>query len=99
MWKPPITANTLSMPEACIAARTVLINPAKKARQNGFDLTATQGSKTLEAHLAGTGTLRTQLRLRPGWWMLEAQAPKRVAIRFEPVRTASWDHRKLGGAY
>jgi PPOX class probable F420-dependent enzyme len=31
--------------------------------------------------------------------MLEAQAPKRVAIRFEPVRVASWDHRKLGGVY
>ena len=30
---------------------------------------------------------------------LEAQAPKRVAISFRPVRTASWDHRKLGGAY
>ena len=30
---------------------------------------------------------------------LEAQAPKRVAIRFKPLRTASWDHRKLGGAY
>lgn len=30
---------------------------------------------------------------------LEAQAPKRVAVRFEPLRTASWDHRKLGGAY
>ncbi len=30
---------------------------------------------------------------------LEAQAPKRVAIRFQPVRTASWDHRKLGGTY
>lgn len=30
---------------------------------------------------------------------LEAQAPKRVALRFEPVRTASWDHRKLGGSY
>jgi PPOX class probable F420-dependent enzyme len=30
---------------------------------------------------------------------LEAQAPKRVAIRFKPVRTASWDHRKLGGTY
>jgi PPOX class probable F420-dependent enzyme len=30
---------------------------------------------------------------------LQAQAPKRVAIRFEPVRTASWDHRKLGGGY
>jgi len=30
---------------------------------------------------------------------LEAQAPKRVAIRFQPVRTATWDHRKLGGGY
>ena len=30
---------------------------------------------------------------------LEAQAPKRVAIRFHPKRTATWDHRKLGGTY
>ncbi len=30
---------------------------------------------------------------------LKAQAPKRVAIEFEPVRTATWDHRKLGGTY
>jgi PPOX class probable F420-dependent enzyme len=30
---------------------------------------------------------------------LEAQAPKRVAIQFRPLRTATWDHRKLGGAY
>jgi PPOX class probable F420-dependent enzyme len=30
---------------------------------------------------------------------LRAQAAKRVAIRFAPVRTATWDHRKLGGAY
>ncbi len=30
---------------------------------------------------------------------LEAQAPKRVAIQFKPLRTASWDHRKLGGSY
>jgi PPOX class probable F420-dependent enzyme len=30
---------------------------------------------------------------------LEAQAPKRVALRFHPVRTATWDHRKLGGTY
>jgi PPOX class probable F420-dependent enzyme len=30
---------------------------------------------------------------------LEAQAVKRVAIRFEAKRTATWDHRKLGGAY
>jgi PPOX class probable F420-dependent enzyme len=30
---------------------------------------------------------------------LEAQARKRVAIRFEPKRVATWDHRKLGGGY
>jgi PPOX class probable F420-dependent enzyme len=30
---------------------------------------------------------------------LEAQAPKRVAIHFHPMRVATWDHRKLGGAY
>src|SRR4051812_41025988 len=30
---------------------------------------------------------------------LQAQARKRVAIRFEAKRTATWDHRKLGGAY
>jgi len=28
-----------------------------------------------------------------------AQAPKRTVIEFEPVRTLSWDHRKLGGVY
>ena len=31
--------------------------------------------------------------------VLRAQAPKRVAIHFEPVRVATWDHRKLGGTY
>src|SRR5207244_987974 len=30
---------------------------------------------------------------------LEAQARKRAAVRFRPVRVASWDHRKLGGTY
>jgi PPOX class probable F420-dependent enzyme len=30
---------------------------------------------------------------------LRAQAPKRVAIEFEPRRTATWDHGKLGGTY
>ena len=31
--------------------------------------------------------------------MLREQARKRVAVRFAPQRVASWDHRKLGGAY
>jgi PPOX class probable F420-dependent enzyme len=30
---------------------------------------------------------------------LRAQAAKRVAVRFEAKRTASWDHRKLGSAH
>ena len=30
---------------------------------------------------------------------LQAQTPKRVAIRFQPKRVASWDHRKLRGIY
>jgi PPOX class probable F420-dependent enzyme len=30
---------------------------------------------------------------------LHKQAQKRVAIRFEPRRVATWDHRKLGGTY
>jgi PPOX class probable F420-dependent enzyme len=31
--------------------------------------------------------------------MLRAQAAKRVAVHFKPVRTATWDHSKLGGTY
>ena len=30
---------------------------------------------------------------------LQAQAAKRVAIRFRSRRVATWDHRKLGGTY
>jgi PPOX class probable F420-dependent enzyme len=30
---------------------------------------------------------------------LEAQAPKRVAVSFQALRVATWDHRKLGGTY
>ena len=31
--------------------------------------------------------------------MVERQAAKRVALEFVELRRASWDHRKLGGAY
>ena len=30
---------------------------------------------------------------------IAAQAGKRVALQFVPRRTATWDHRKLGGVY
>jgi PPOX class probable F420-dependent enzyme len=31
--------------------------------------------------------------------VVRAQAAKRVALQFTPQRTATWDHRKLGGVY
>ena len=31
--------------------------------------------------------------------MVDAQAPKRVAMQFVERRRATWDHRKLGGVY
>ena len=31
--------------------------------------------------------------------VVRAQAAKRVALQFVPLRVASWDHRKLGGVY
>lgn len=31
--------------------------------------------------------------------MIDAQAPKRVALQFVETRRATWDHRKLGGTY
>jgi hypothetical protein len=31
--------------------------------------------------------------------VVRAQASKRAALQFKPVRTTSWDHRKLGGVY
>ena len=31
--------------------------------------------------------------------VIRAQAAKRIALEFVPVRFVSWDHRKLGGGY
>jgi PPOX class probable F420-dependent enzyme len=31
--------------------------------------------------------------------MVSKQAQKRVGLTFRPMRTVSWDHRKLGGVY
>ncbi len=43
------------------------------ASDGGFDLTAMQGSKKVKRHVDGAGVVRTELRLRPGWWMLLAR--------------------------
>lgn len=64
--------------------------------------------------ITGTGVIwdDPEMVLRVGTALLErhtaegaaaeaaaATAAKRVAVRVEPERIASWDHRKLGGAY
>jgi PPOX class probable F420-dependent enzyme len=48
-------------------------------------------AKELTARYAGVGVSDEHAAA------LEAQSRKRVAVRFRPVRIASWDHRKLGG--
>jgi PPOX class probable F420-dependent enzyme len=60
------------------------------------------------AEVAAVG-LRLALRYAPGDLSADAppelrdfvaaQARKRVALRFRPTRTVSWDHRKLAGTY
>jgi general stress protein 26 len=50
----------------------------------------------------GASILKRYGTVAPGEQFTDAvrlQAAKRVALQFVPVRLASWDHRKLGGAY
>jgi general stress protein 26 len=42
------------------------------------------------------GKARGEARVEPG---ALASAPKRVVLKVIPEKIASWDHRKLGGAY
>ena len=51
-------------------------------------------AKQLAPRYAGTAELGPEALAA-----LEAQAAKRVAVRFVPKRTTSWDHRKLEGGY
>jgi PPOX class probable F420-dependent enzyme len=69
-----------------IEARAELIRDTERVFEFAKELTLrySDGIETIEGDAAAA---------------LQAQAPKRVAIRFEPVRVASWDHRKLGGTY
>ena len=56
------------------------------------DAVAALGAELLERY--GGGALTDAAREA-----MHRQATKRVALRFVPRRTASWDHRKLGGTY
>ena len=69
-----------------IEAEAELIHDTPRVAEFGRELTLrySEGIDSIEGDAAAA---------------LEAQAAKRVAIRFEPLRTATWDHRKLGGTY
>ena len=69
-----------------IEAEAELIRDTDQVLEYGKELTVryTEGIDSIEGDAAAG---------------LEAQAPKRVAIRFHAKRVASWDHRKLGGTY
>ena len=65
-----------------------------------------RGHATLEADTEGVLDLLERVHEKynrgPAAGLREAmrhQASKRVLIRVRPERVASWDHRKLGGAY
>jgi PPOX class probable F420-dependent enzyme len=69
-----------------IEAEAELIRDTERVLEFGKELTIrySEGIESIEGDAAAG---------------LAAQAPKRVAIHFAPVRVASWDHRKLGSTY
>jgi PPOX class probable F420-dependent enzyme len=69
-----------------IEAEAELIRDPERVLQFGKELTVryTEGIESVEGDAAAA---------------MQAQASKRVAIRLEAKRIASWDHRKLGGTY
>ena len=69
-----------------IEAEAELIRDPDRVLEFGRDLTVryTEGIDSGEGDAAAA---------------MQAQAAKRVAVRFEARRVASWDHRKLGGTY
>ena len=69
-----------------IEAEAELIRDVERVAEFGKQLAVryTEGIESVEGDAAAA---------------LEAQAAKRVAIRFRAIRTATWDHRKLGGTY
>jgi PPOX class probable F420-dependent enzyme len=69
-----------------IEAEAELVRDTPKVAEFGKELTIryAEGIDSIEGDAAAA---------------LEAQAVKRVAIRFIAKRTATWEHRKLGGTY
>jgi PPOX class probable F420-dependent enzyme len=71
--------------------RGVMIE-AEAVIHRGLDVVAGVGAEVAERY--GGAQLPPEAREA-----IRAQAAKRVALEFRPARTATWDHRKLGGSY
>jgi PPOX class probable F420-dependent enzyme len=67
-----------------IEAETVIHRETDEVATFGLELFKRYAPGGSDAHMADA---------------VKAQASKRVALQFVPRRTASWDHRKLGGTY
>ncbi len=70
--------------------RGVMIEARTEIRRD-TELVAGLGAELFERYGQGAGAEVMDV--------IRAQAAKRVALRFIAERTASWDHRKLGGGY
>ena len=86
-----------------IEAEAELIRDVERVAEFGKDL-AIRYSEGIDSMNKAPQQRRTSAPLRSAIGgdaaaALEAQAAKRVVLRFEPIRTATWDHRKLGGTY
>jgi PPOX class probable F420-dependent enzyme len=57
-----------------------------------LEVVSTLGAELLARY--GGGAVTSEIEAA-----VASQAAKRVALRFVPERTTSWDHRKLGGTY
>ena len=71
--------------------RGVMIE-ARTTIHRDTELVATVGAEIYSRYGAGA-------RAEEFMDAIRAQAPKRVALQFNAERTATWDHRKLGGVY
>jgi general stress protein 26 len=67
-----------------IEAHTTIHRPVETVAELGREIFERYGGASLGESFIG---------------VVRAQAAKRVALQFVPVRVASWDHRKLQGVY
>ena len=84
--------------EAYLELRGVMLECEVLVHRDGATV-APLGEEILLRNSAGRGEPQPSELPLQARAMVEAQAAKRVGLEFVEQRRASWDHRKLGGAY